>query len=88
MQAESSQIQMQLFANASAQAGIYMGTLQTIIVLEVPIGEQEQIANYLDKECAKIDTTINDKKEQLETIKEYKKSLIYEYVTGKKRVAC
>ena len=88
MQAESSQIQMQLFANASAQAGIYMGTLQTIIVIEVPIAEQEQIADYLDKECTKIDKTINDKKEQLETIKEYKKSLIYEYVTGKKRVAC
>ena len=65
-----------------------MGTLQTIIVIEVPIAEQEQIADYLDKECTKIDKTINDKKEQLETIKEYKKSLIYEYVTGKKRVAC
>lgn len=52
------------------------------------IDEQKQIADYLDKECKKIDKTINDKKEQLETIKEYKKSLIYEYVTGKKRVAC
>lgn len=52
------------------------------------IDEQKQIADYLDKECTKIDKTINDKKEQLETIKEYKKSLIYEYVTGKKRVAC
>lgn len=52
------------------------------------IKEQEQIADYLDKECKKIDKTINDKKEQLEIIKEYKKSLIYEYVTGKKRVAC
>lgn len=53
-----------------------------------PYNIQMQIADYLDKECAKIDTTINDKKEQLETIKEYKKSLIYEYVTGKRRVAC
>lgn len=52
------------------------------------IDEQKQIADYLDKECTKIDKTINDKIEQLETIKEYKKSLIYEYVTGKKRVAC
>lgn len=53
-----------------------------------PIKDMECIADYLDKECEKIDKTINDKKEQLETIKEYKKSLIYEYVTGKKRVAC
>ena len=53
-----------------------------------PAEEQIKMADYLDKECEKIDKTINDKKEQLETIKEYKKSLIYEYVTGKKRVAC
>ncbi len=53
-----------------------------------PIKVMKYIADYLDKECEKIDKTISDKKEQLETIKEYKKSLIYEYVTGKKRVAC
>ncbi len=63
-------------------------SLSNFYALLPPIKIQEQIADYLDKECAKIDTTINDKKEQLETIKEYKKSLIYEYVTGKKRVAC
>lgn len=53
-----------------------------------PAEEQIKMVDYLDKECEKIDKTISDKKEQLETIKEYKKSLIYEYVTGKKRVAC
>jgi len=63
-------------------------SLSNFYALLPPIKIQEQIADYLDKECANIDTTINDKKEQLETIKEYKKSLIYEYVTGKKRVAC
>ena len=62
--------------------------LSNFYALLPPIKIQEQIADYLDKECEKIDKTINDKKEQLETIKEYKKSLIYEYVTGKKRVAC
>ncbi len=63
-------------------------SLSNFYALLPPIKIQEQIAGYLDKECTKIDKTINDKKEQLETIKEYKKSLIYEYVTGKKRVAC
>lgn len=63
-------------------------SLSNFYALFPPIKIQEQIAGYLDKECTKIDKTINDKKEQLETIKEYKKSLIYEYVTGKKRVAC
>lgn len=55
-------------------------------MLSVPIEEQTQIANYLDKQCSKIDSIIESKKEQLNKITEHKKSLIYEYVTGKKRV--
>lgn len=51
-----------------------------------PREEQEAIAEYLDKKCAKIDRTIADKKAQIETLDGYKKSLIYEYVTGKKEV--
>lgn len=51
-----------------------------------PIEEQKAIADYLDEKCAVIDETINQKKQQLETLEEYKKSLIYEYVTGKKEV--
>lgn len=47
---------------------------------------QKQITDYLDKKCSEIDTIISDKKKQLEVIAEYKKSLIYEYVTGKKEV--
>lgn len=47
---------------------------------------QKQITDYLDKKCSEIDTIIADKKKQLEVITEYKKSLIYEYVTGKKEV--
>ena len=42
--------------------------------------------NYLAKKCAEIDYIITDKKKQLETLEQYKKSLIYEYVTGKKEV--
>lgn len=48
--------------------------------------EQDDIVNYLDAKCSEIDKTIQTKKEQLETLAEYKKSLIYEYVTGKKEV--
>lgn len=51
-----------------------------------PIEEQIAIADYLDKKCAGIDSVIADKKSQLDTLEEYKKSLIYEYVTGKKEV--
>lgn len=48
--------------------------------------EQNQIVDYLDKKTKLIDESISIKQKQLETLEEYKKSLIYEYVTGKKEV--
>lgn len=51
-----------------------------------PRKEQDEIANYLDKKCDEIDKIIVDKQTQIEKIEKYKKSLIYEYVTGKRRV--
>lgn len=58
-----------------------------IYVALPPIEEQKQIADYLDKKCADIDSLISIKQQKIEELKEYKKSLIYEYVTGKKEVA-
>ena len=57
-----------------------------IYVALPPIEEQKQIADYLDKKCADIDSLISIKQQKIEELKEYKKSLIYEYVTGKKEV--
>lgn len=48
--------------------------------------EQQQIADFLDQKCSEIDLILSKKANQLDIIKEHKKSLIYEYVTGKKRV--
>ena len=48
--------------------------------------EQNIIATFLDSKCAEIDSIIDDKQKQLDTLAEYRKSLIYEYVTGKKEV--
>ena len=48
--------------------------------------EQQQIADFLDTKCSEIDAIIADKKRQRGILAEYKKSLIYEYVTGKKEV--
>ena len=48
--------------------------------------EQKNICDYLDRKCKSIEKVIAEKKEQLEVLDEYKKSLIYEYVTGKKEV--
>lgn len=51
-----------------------------------PIDEQNAIAFFIDEKLAKVDILIDEKKKQLATLAEYKKSLIYEYVTGKKEV--
>lgn len=51
-----------------------------------PLDEQQEIADYLDNKCAEIEQIIADKKLQIETLDGYKKSLIFEYVTGEKEV--
>lgn len=51
-----------------------------------PFKEQEDIAEYIDKKCTAIDSTIALKEKLIEKLAEYKKSLIYEYVTGKRTV--
>lgn len=66
--------------------GLNFDEFSKLSVFNPPIKEQEEIAEYLDSKCAEIDSIIEDKKTQLETIENYKKSLIYEYVTGKKEV--
>lgn len=51
-----------------------------------PFSEQRSIADYLDRKCAEIDELIAIKQQKIEALKEYKKSVIFEYVTGKKEV--
>ncbi len=60
--------------------------LGAISVIVPPVQEQKRIANFLDAKCEEIDKVIATKIEQLALIDKYKKSLIYEYVTGKKEV--
>lgn len=48
--------------------------------------EQDEIVQYLDKKCIEIDKLIKSKDKIIEELEQYKKSLIYEYVTGKKEV--
>lgn len=60
--------------------------LGKIVQVVPPIKEQQAIADYLDKKCAEIESIIADKKKQLDVLESYKKSIIYEYVTGKKEV--
>lgn len=55
-------------------------------ILLPPKQEQVRIANFLDSKCCEIDSAIETKKKQIDILDAYKKSLIYEYVTGKKEV--
>lgn len=51
-----------------------------------PYAEQEKLVSHLDKKCSEIDELIALKQSKIEKLEQYKKSLIYEYVTGKKEV--
>lgn len=64
----------------------YSSEFKRIHVPFPPLEEQQQIADYLDTKCSEIDAIITDKKRQRGILADYKKSLIYEYVTGKKEV--
>ncbi|MDD4493485.1 MAG: restriction endonuclease subunit S [Eubacteriales bacterium] len=65
---------------------IRLPMLQNFFVCIPSLSEQTAIVTYLDQRCAEIDDIIAEKERSIETMRQYKKSLIYEYVTGKKRV--
>ena len=66
--------------------GLNYSEFKKLLVISPTIEEQKNIVNYLDSKCSSIDNIITSKKQQLEKLEEYKKSLIFEYVTGKKEV--
>lgn len=61
--------------------------IKNIKICITNLDEQHRIADFLDQKCSEIDQTISEKQQQLETLAEYKKSLIYECVTGKREIA-
>lgn len=65
---------------------LYTEGLFSIYLPYPALSEQEEIAEYLNEKCAGIDALIVKKQQYLTEIENYKKSLIYEYVTGKKEV--
>lgn len=72
--------------NIVTRASLGQSLLKSMFVLVPPKDEQEQISKYLDKTCGQIDMLINIKQKKITKLNEFKKSLIYEYVTGKKEV--
>ena len=60
--------------------------MKAICIPVPPYHDQERISSFLNKECANLDELIAQKVQLINTLESYKKSLIYEYVTGKKEV--
>lgn len=73
-------------STAAGQYTISGDGLRDLYITLPPPAEQVEIANYLKEKCAEIDTLISKKTALLEEMEQYKKSVIYEYVTGKKEV--
>lgn len=63
------------------------GAMRRIQIPVPPICEQAEIADFLNEKIPQLDQVIADKTTQIETLRSYKSSLIYEYVTGKKQIA-
>lgn len=75
-----------------AKKGFIMDGLNTSIIknatfVSPPIDIQKKVVDYLDSFCSKVDAVISFKESKIQKLQIYKKSLIYEYVTGKKRVS-
>ena len=73
-------------AVGGGQPNISQETIKQTWIPIPPITEQQAIADYLDEKCADIDSLIQTKQSKIDSLKEYKKSIIYEYVTGKREV--
>jgi type I restriction enzyme S subunit len=73
-------------AVGGGQPNISQIIIKNIYCLLPPMHDQQAVAAFLDNQCSRINNLIAEKQQSIETMKAYKKSLIHEYITGKKRV--
>lgn len=71
---------------AGVRQGLNFDGIKKILLTRPKIEEQQAIVSYLDQKCTQIDSLIAIKQQKIEKLQQYKKSIIYEYVTGKKEV--
>ena len=79
-------VQRTLFARGGIIVHLPAGAVINATIVLPPLPEQQAIADYLDAKTAEIDSLIADKQRQVELLREYRKSLISEAVTGKFKV--
>lgn len=78
--------QLKYLSNGSIMDGLNSTIIKKVYIPLPSIDDQKKIISFLDKKCSEIDTLISIKQKKIDYLNEYKKSLIYEYVTGKKEV--
>ena len=78
--------QLKFLSNSTTIDVIYSYNLKNIIIPIIPLEEQYGIVEYLDKQCSNVDALIKVKQEQIDNINKQRQTLIYDYVTGKRRV--
>ena len=86
LQSENGQHQVRILQTGGNREGLSAAAFKDFVVVLPTPKEQQDIAGFLDNKCSEIDSLISIKEKKIEKLKDYKKSLIYEYVTGKKRV--
>lgn len=86
LQSNVMQEQIVISMAGSAMPRITLSKIVGFVLTIPPISEQKEVTAYLDEKCAAIDSLIASKEALITELETYKKSLIYEYVTGKKEV--
>ena len=81
------QMQVSLTVGGSTIPTLSQDNILNYVIPIAPKNEQDEIANYLDKKCKSIDSSISKAQHQVELLQEYKQSLITEVVTGKRKVS-
>ena len=79
-------MQRDLCINGSTAPNLSAENVAQFFIYIPDITEQHEIADYLDAKCAEIDKLIAKKEQLVKELESYKKSLIYEVVTGKREV--
>ena len=77
----------ELFGSGTTFKELSANNFANFSLSQPPINEQQSIADYLDQKCSEIDELISIKQQKIEKLKDYKKSLIFECVTGKRKVS-
>ena len=86
LQSDCGQKQIALLQTGGNREGLSAAALSQFTIVYPPLSEQRSIASYLDSKCSDIDRLIALKQQKIASLKDYKKSVIYEAVTGKTEI--